>query len=72
MKSKILRGKLFRYLFYILPGIVLYYLLPYLEAIEGETMLMITTRFCVVYILHFLFFQILLFYLLYFLFFFYF
>ena len=50
MKSKILRGKLFRYLFYILPGIVLYYLLPYLEAIEGETMLMITTRLCVVYI----------------------
>ena len=51
MKSKILRGKLFRYLFYILPGIVLYYLLPYLEAIEGETMLMITTRLCVVYII---------------------
>lgn len=51
MKSKILRGKLFRYLIYILPGIVLYYLLPYLEAIEGETMLMITTRLCVVYII---------------------
>ena len=51
MKSKILRGKLFRYLIYILPGIVLYYLLPYLKAIEGETMLMITTRLCVVYII---------------------
>ena len=51
MKSKILRGKIFRYLIYILPGIVLYYLLPYLEAIEGETMLMITTRLCVVYII---------------------
>ena len=51
MKSKILRGKIFRYLIYILPGIILYYLLPYLEAIEGETMLMITTRLCVVYII---------------------
>ncbi len=51
MKSKILQGKLFRYIFYILPGIVLYYLLPYLQAIEGETMLTITTRLCVVYII---------------------
>lgn len=51
MKSKILRGKVFRYIVYILPGIVLYYLLPYLEAIEGETMLTITTRLCEVYII---------------------
>ena len=51
MKSKILRGKIFRYIVYILPGIVLYYLLPYLEAIEGETMLTITTRLCEVYII---------------------
>ena len=51
MKSKILRGKVFRYIVYILPGIVLYYLLPYLEAIEGETMLTVTTRLCEVYII---------------------
>ena len=51
MKSKILRGKVFRYIVYILPGVVLYYLLPYLEAIEGETMLTITTRLCEVYII---------------------
>ena len=51
MKSKILQGRLFRYIFYILPGIVLYYLLPYLEAIESKTMLIITTRLCVVYII---------------------
>ena len=51
MKSKIRQGRLFRYIFYILPGIVLYYLLPYLEAIESKTMLIITTRLCVVYII---------------------
>ena len=51
MKSEILRGKIFRYIVYILPGIVLYYLLPYLEAIEGETILTITTRLCEVYII---------------------
>ena len=51
MKSEILRGKIFRYIVYILPGIVLYYLLPYLEAIEGETMLTVTTRLCEVYII---------------------
>ena len=51
MKSKILRGKVFRYIVYILPGVVLYYLLPYLEAIEGETMLTVTTRLCEVYII---------------------
>ena len=51
MKEKLLKGKVFRYLIYILPGIVLYYLLPYLKAIESETMLTITTRLCVVYII---------------------
>ena len=44
MKEKLLERKVFRYIVYILPGIVVYYLLPYLEAIEGETMLTITTR----------------------------
>ena len=58
MKSKILQGRLFRYIFYILPGIVLYYLLPYLEAIESKTMLIITTRLCVVYIIGFILFAI--------------
>lgn len=51
MKEKLLKRKVFRYIFYILPGIVLYYLLPYLKAIEGETMLTITTRLCVIYII---------------------
>ena len=51
MKEKLLKGKVVRYIFYILPGIVLYYLLPYLKAVEGETMLTITTRLCVVYII---------------------
>ena len=51
MKGKLLIKKLLKYIFYILPGIVLYYLLPYLETIEGETMLMITQRLCVVYII---------------------
>ena len=51
MISKLLHKKVFRYIFYILPGIVLYYLLPYLEAIESKTLLMITTRLCVVYII---------------------
>lgn len=50
MKEKLLRKNLFRYIFYILPGIVVYYLLPYLEAIEGEKMLTVTTRLCEVYI----------------------
>ena len=51
MKEKLLKGKVVRYIFYILPGIVLYYLLPYLKAVEGEMMLTITTRLCVVYII---------------------
>ena len=51
MKGKLFGEKVFRYIFYILPGIVLYYLLPYLKAIEGEMMLTVTTRLCVVYII---------------------
>jgi len=51
MKVIFFAKRLFRYFIYILPGIVLYYLLPYLESIEGETMLMITQRLCVVYII---------------------
>ena len=51
MKGFFFKKKLFRYLVYTLPGIVLYYLLPYLKAIEGETMLIITRRLCVAYII---------------------
>ena len=41
MKEKLLHKKVFRYIFYMLPGIVLYYLLPFT----------ITTRLCEVYII---------------------
>ena len=51
MKGKFFTQKLFKYILYILPGIVLYYLLPYLKGIESETMQMITTRLCVAYII---------------------
>ena len=51
MKTKLFTRKLLKYLIYILPGIVLYYLLPYLKAIESGTMLEITTRLCVAYII---------------------
>lgn len=51
MKGFFFKKKLFRYFVYTLPGIVLYYLLPYLEAIEGETMLTIIRRLCVAYII---------------------
>ena len=51
MKAKFFIKRLFKYLIYILPGIVLYYLLPYLKPIEGEKMLVITTRLCVAYII---------------------
>ena len=51
MKGFFFIRKLFRYFIYILPGIVVYYLLPYLKVIEGETMLMITQRLCVAYII---------------------
>ena len=51
MKGNFFIQKLFKYILYILPGIVVYILLPYLEVIEGKTMLMITTRLCVAYII---------------------
>ena len=51
MKGNFFFKKLIRYIFYILPGIVIYYLLPYLEVIEGNTLLMITQRLCVAYII---------------------
>ena len=51
MKGFFFNKKLFRYLIYILPGIVVYYLLPYLKAIEGEVMLIITQRLCIAYII---------------------
>ena len=51
MKGFFFKKKLFRYFVYTLPGIVLYYLLPYLKAIEGETMLTIIRRLCVAYII---------------------
>ena len=51
MKGKFFAKKLFKYIFYILPGIVIYYLLPYLKVIEGEKMLDITSRLCVAYII---------------------
>ena len=51
MKGNFFLKKLFKYILYILPGIIVYILLPYLEVIEGKTMLMITTRLCVAYII---------------------
>jgi small-conductance mechanosensitive channel len=51
MKGNLFIKKLFKYILYILPGIVLYFLLPYLEVIEGKTLLTITTRLCVAYII---------------------
>ena len=51
MKGNLFIKKLLKYILYILPGIVLYLLLPYLEVIEGKTMQMITTRLCVAYII---------------------
>ena len=51
MKGNFFFKKLLRYIIYILPGIVVYYLLPYLEAIEGKTLLTITQRLCITYII---------------------
>ena len=51
MKGNFFIKKLLKYIVYILPGIVVYILLPYLKAIESETMLMITTRLCIAYII---------------------
>ena len=51
MKGNLFIKKLFKYIVYILPGIVLYFLLPYLEPIEGKTLQTITMRLCVAYII---------------------
>ncbi len=51
MKGNFFFKKLLRYIIYILPGIVVYYLLPYLEVIEGKTLLTITQRLCIAYMI---------------------
>ena len=51
MKGNLFIKKLFKYIVYILPGIVVYYLLPYLEPIEGKTLLIVTQRLSVAYII---------------------
>lgn len=47
----LVRRKVFTYLIYIFPGILIYFLFPILEWIEGETLLHITQRLCIVYII---------------------
>lgn len=51
MKGNFFIKKLLKYIVYILPGIVVYYLLPYLEVIEGKTLLIIIQRLSVAYII---------------------
>ena len=51
MKGNFFFKKLLRYIIYILPSIVVYYLLPYLEVIEGKTLLTITQRLCIAYMI---------------------
>ena len=51
MKGNLFIKKLLKYILYILPGIILYILLPYLESIEGKTLLTISMRLCVAYII---------------------
>ena len=47
----LVKRKVFTYLIYIFPGLLVYYLLPVLEIIEGKTMLEITRRLCMVYVI---------------------
>ncbi|MBR4922791.1 MAG: mechanosensitive ion channel [Bacteroidaceae bacterium] len=47
----LVKRKVFTYLIYIFPGLLVYYLLPILEIIEGKTMLEITRRLCMVYVI---------------------
>lgn len=47
----LVKRRIFVYLAYIIPGIVVYYLLPFFRVIEGEVMLRITQRLCVAYII---------------------
>ena len=51
LAQALVHRKVFNYLSAILPGIVLYYLLPVLELFEGKTMQYITGRLCIVYII---------------------
>ena len=51
MKGNFFFKKLLRYIICILPSIVVYYLLPYLEVIEGKTLLTITQRLCIAYMI---------------------
>lgn len=51
MKGNFFFKKLLKYIIYILPSIVVYYLLPYLEVIEGKTLLTITQRLCIAYMI---------------------
>ena len=51
MKGNFFIRKLFKYILYVLPGVVVYFFLPYLEVIEGKTLLTITTRLCIAYII---------------------
>ena len=51
LAQALVHRKVFNYLSAILLGIVLYYLLPVLKPIEGETMQNITERLCIVYII---------------------
>lgn len=50
LAQMLVKRKVFTYLVYIVPGILVYYLLPVLEIIEGKTLIEITGRLCVVYI----------------------
>lgn len=47
----LVRRKVFTYLLYILPGLLLYFLMPILKWVEGEILLHITQRLCIVYII---------------------
>lgn len=47
----LVKRKTFRFLLYTITGVLIYYLLPLLEWLEGEQMLQITRRLCIVYII---------------------
>lgn len=47
----LVKRRIFTYIAYIIPGIIVYSLLPVLQIIEGESWLDITRRLCVVYMI---------------------
>lgn len=47
----LVKRKIFTYMLYMFPVILLYYLSPFLEFLEGEVLLHITQRLCVVYLI---------------------